>query len=181
MSGFAVLHGDPSHKVRSFADEILGRREETIRKMRKALTGLVTDLCEQFETLKNDKPQLRLECVRIAETKWTKDGHLLVQLGYDPQGIYDLGPRYHVDDLIAEVVDHSDKAKPLANELGQFLAALVDQFSVLTKHHSVDLGAVAFEHTRWVDVGTETEEHLVLVFDIRHYGFPLCYREARWD
>lgn len=173
MSEFQILHQEPRHKVVEFADEVVERRHATINAMRPALEAFIRNFCDQFEALRQAAPSLHLEGVVFAETKWTKEGRLVIEFGYDPQKDHDLGPRFHVDELVREIVEKTGKLDALFDELSQFIGMMIDQFMLLKKTHlAIDLGKITFDDMRWLDQN--------LVFNINLDGKPFLPREARW-
>jgi hypothetical protein len=161
MGEFQVLHAEPQYKVRSFATELLERRHATIQAMREPLRSVVIGMCESFEKMKALIPRMDLNQVIFAESKWTKEGYLDIQIGYGqlPEG----EARYHIDELIAEIVDRSASVIGLRDELAQYLSGMVDQFTVLKDRHPLlDLRGVTFTDFKWLD------GHLL--FAIRHHG-----------
>jgi hypothetical protein len=173
LAEYQVLHQEPRHRVDEFVDEVVERRKATIDAMRPALESLVRNFCDQFESLKQAAPALHMRGVVFAETKWSKEGRLVVEFGYDPQKDHDLGPRYHVDELVREIVEKNGKLVVLFDELSQFVGMMVDQFMLLKKTHlAIDLTAITFDDMRWLNQA--------LIFDINLHGKPFVPREARW-
>jgi len=171
MAELEVLHSEPRHKVEAFAAEMLGRRHATIQSMRESLKSLVTGICEQFEKIKLQIPRMDLNQVVFAETKWTKEGYLDISIGYGqmPDG----EARYHVDELVMEIVERNARLMGIRDELAQYISGMVDQFSVLKDRYPLaDLKGVMFTDFKWMD------GHLL--FQIRHHGQIWgCHEEPR--
>lgn len=161
MAELEILYAEPRHKVEAFAAEMLGRRHATIQSMRESLKSLVTGICEQFEKIKLEIPRMDLNQVVFAESKWTTDGYLDISIGYGQ--LPDDLARYHVDELVMEIVERNVKLMSLRDELAQYISGMIDQFGVLKQRHPLcDLKGVTFTDFKWMD------GHLL--FQIRHHG-----------
>lgn len=161
MAELEVLHAEPRYKVEAFAAEMLGRRHATIQLMRDSLRSLVVGICESFEKIKLQIPAMDLNQVIFAETKWTKEGYLDISIGYGQ--IPDGEARYHIDELVMEIIDRNNRLMGIRDEMAQYISGMVDQFSVLKDRHPLcDLKGVTFTDFKWMD------GHLL--FQIRHHG-----------
>jgi hypothetical protein len=173
VGSFTVLDSEPRHKVEDFVKEMLGRRKAVIEDMRPALQELIVGLLTTIEGMKERDPLIDLGRVRVEETKWTKDGRLVLWLS--TLGLLDsiVSDRYYIDDLVAELVDKNDHVKETSGEVAQFISAMIDQFAFIKKHDiETDLTKITFENMKWVDQR--------LVFDIKYNGEPFSPKEARW-
>lgn len=151
MSATQVLHGEPGHKVRSFVEELLERRGETIRSMRPALTALVIGIVGQFEAMKAEFSSIDLKQVKFAETTWTRDGQLVITMGYGTLPPF-MEQRYHVDPVIEEIIEKNAKLDDLRDELAQFVAAMVDQWGMVKQREPLMiLAGVSYDNFRWLD------------------------------
>jgi hypothetical protein len=145
----------------------------TIEAMRPELTKLGAGLLRALDAFKQDDPFLDLGLVRIEETKWTKEGKLI--LSFSTLGLLnDIRPdRYYIDNLVADLIERDQHMNPCSGELAQFISAMVDQFGFIKKNNvALDLGQLSFQEMRWID------QHLV--FNIQYRGEPYTPKEARW-
>lgn len=168
-----ILHSEPNYKVKGFRDEFLERRRSTIDAMRPQLRNLIVGLLSTIESLKIDDPSIDMNRVRVEETKWTKDGQLV--LGLSTLGLLeDVKPdRYYVDELVAELVEKDDHLRPISGEVAQFISAMIDQFGFIKKNNvSFDLSKVTFSQMHW--------NQKRLVFNLEYNGRPMSPQEARW-
>jgi hypothetical protein len=171
MAELQVLHAEPRHTVTDYVAERLGRRETTVRVMRSALIALATALCQQIETMKSEYPNLNLTRLRFAQVKWTPTGQLAVSFEYGDQAPDEA--RYFVDDVVHEIVERNVRLTPVQSEIAQFIASMVDQFSLIKKHNvHLNLDHIEFNDVRWLDGE--------LVINVRYAGKPFGQREARW-
>jgi len=151
MSELQVLHGEPRHKISSFVADLLGRRSETIRAMRPALVSLVVGVVGQFEAMKAQFSVIDLKKVKFAETTWTKDGQLVIQIGYGELPAF-MEERYHIDEIVQDIIDKNAKIIELRDELAQFIAAMVDQWGIVKQREPLlILAGVSYDNFRWLD------------------------------
>jgi len=174
MAEFSVLHGEPRYKVDSFVTELVGRRQETIQLMRPALLKLLGAFAEQMDMLRLSYLGLDLTILRFNQPTWTKDGKLLLSFQQQARPADEVAERYHVDDLVVEILAREPHLAPMQDELSQFFSAFVDQFSVLRKHYGLDLTRVTFPNLRWLTNG-------MLECSILYDGKPLAPRRAGLD
>lgn len=174
MAEFSVLQGEPRYKVDSFVTELVGRRQETIQLMRPALLKLLAAFAEQMDMLRLSYLGLDLTILRFNQPTWTKDGKLLLSFQQQAGTPDKHEPRYHVDELVTEILGRESHLAPMQDELSQFFSAFVDQFSVLRKHYSLDLTRVTFPALRWLANG-------MLECSILYDGTPLAPRTAGLD
>lgn len=174
MAELSVLHSEPRYKVTSFVTELIGRRQETIQAMRPALLKLLAAFAEQMDMLRLNHLGLDLTILKFKQPTWTKDGTLL--LSFQQMEAHDDEPaeRYHVDELVREILDREPHLLPMQDELSQFFSAFVDQFSVLKKHYLLDLTRVTFPALHWLPNG-------ILECSICYDGKPLAPRTAGLD
>jgi hypothetical protein len=173
MPEYQILNSEPGYKVRGFRDEFLERRRMTIDAMRPQLRILISGLLSTIESLKIDDPLIDMNRVRIEETKWTKDGQLVLSLS--TLGLLeDIKPdRYYVDELVGELVERDDHFRPVSGEVGQFISAMIDQFGFIKKNNDAfDPTKVEFTQMHW-NQGR-------LVFNLEYDGKPMSPQEARW-
>lgn len=171
MAELQVLHGEPRHKVMDQTREMLGRREETIKAMRPALSALLAAICDQLTKAKEDEPRLPLEHVRFAQTRWTPTGKLVIEFEIVKETAEETD-RYYVDDLVDEMVGRNRFISAMRAEIAQFISAMVDQFSYIKKHNiQLDLSRITFTGAEWIANA--------LVLDVRNDGKPYGSKEAR--
>ena len=162
MSEFELLHAEPGYKVRSFRDELLERRAMTIRAMRPAFTAMVIGIADQFAKMKANLSSLDLNLVKFAGTTWTKEGQIVIEIGYGALPPFMEG-RYHVDEIIQEIIDKNVVIAPLRDELAQLTAAFVDQWGMEQQREPLlILGGITYDNFRWLNKQ--------LVFDCRSGG-----------
>jgi len=174
MGEFSVLQGEPRYKVDGFVNELLGRRQATIQAMRPALLKLLAAFAEQMDMLRLSYLGLDLTMLKFKQPTWTKDGKLLLSFQQLEAPAEDVIERYHVDELVIEILGREPHLLPMQDELSQFFSAFVDQFSVLHKHALLDLTRIAFPDLRWLANG-------MLECNIFYDGKPLTPRTAKLD
>ena len=73
-----ILESEPRHRVESFVEEIMGRRDATIREMEPELKKLLVAVVDQFAAIKRHDSSLRLGSVTFERIRWMNDGGRLV-------------------------------------------------------------------------------------------------------
>lgn len=173
MAEYQVLSEEPGHKVRSFTDELLERRKAVIKDMKAQLIALGGGMLKALAAMKDDDPFIDMETLRFEETKWTKDGKLVIWITTLGVPTGEKTDRYYVDNIVADLIEKDEHMNPVSGELAQFMSALIDQFGFMKKQHGhLDLDKITFAEMHWVDDR--------LVFSINYNGAPLTPREARW-
>lgn len=174
MGAYQVLHSEPRYKVDNFVSEIVGRRQETIQLMRPQLMKFLTVFAEQIDMLRLSYLGLDLTILKFRQPTWTRAGVLVLTFQQIEQAPETPEPRYHVDEVVNEVFDHEPRLAPMKEEVSQFLAAFIDQFSVMRKHGLIDLTNVTFPGVRWAPDGA-------LLCDIVYDGRPMGPQDVRWS
>jgi hypothetical protein len=170
----SILQSEPQHKIADFVDEMTERARDVIAVLGPEMQGMLRDLLSSFRVFLDAHYCITFKDVRIVETRWLKEGRLLITfaLGANP----DPTPFARhiivddfVDDTLAKFVPEEFR-----DEMSGFIRAMVYQFAMMKKHSGIDLRRITFATVQWPN------ERQVLI-PINLDGRPLAPRTTPID
>ncbi len=175
-SGRRVLNGEPEHKIREFADEVLGRAHLVIQDMGHEIDRLARRLLDLLDHVRYEHLMITLSGVRFHQTRWLTDGQIEILFTIDVPQPPD-PELFHavIDPFVDDVCEGLDVPADVRAELAGFVKRMAMQFAVIKRHAAdVDLRRITFDDFAWAGART-------LRFKIKHAGRPLLPRDIGWD
>ncbi len=174
-SGNRVMNSEPSHRLKEFNDEVLGRAAMMVAEMGHEFDKALRTIVEQLAQFKQELLLVGWSGIRLRDSMWLTDGQLQLRwmvdrpVAPDPELFHAI-----IDPFVEDVVGQFELPADFRDELAGITKGLMLQFAVIKKHVvGFDLRAVRFERFGWA-------AYDVLRCEITYRGERLLPRDIGW-